>query len=157
MAVITASLGALGVAIGGASLASHGDPHIAWTTAPALLALLTAAGYLMVRIQYRDQGMSIDLTEAVLAPAIFALPAPVVIAIAGLGIAGRIAPSLADKAELARIGRYYATESMLVLDPVTGRYDADATPSTGSETLFDYYAQLIRGEAMAERGDHAVF
>ena len=77
--------------------------------------------------------------------------------IAGLGIAGRIAPSLADKAELARIGRYYATESMLVLDPVTGRYDADATPSTGSETLFDYYAQLIRGEAMAERGDHAVF
>ncbi|WP_284423733.1 MULTISPECIES: NAD(P)H-binding protein [unclassified Bradyrhizobium] len=77
--------------------------------------------------------------------------------IAGLSISGRIAPSLADKAELARIGRYYATESMLVLNPATGRYDADATPSTGSETLFDYYAQLIRGEAEAERGDHAVF
>lgn len=77
--------------------------------------------------------------------------------IGGLDLAKRIVPRLADKAELARIGRYYATESMLVLDPATGRYDADATPSTGSETLFDYYAKLIRGEAMAERGDHAVF
>ncbi|HKN54446.1 MAG TPA: hypothetical protein VJX66_18235, partial [Amycolatopsis sp.] len=87
MAVITVSLGALGLAIGGVSLALHGHPHIAWTTAPALLALLTAAAYLTVRIQYRDQGMSLDLTEAVLAPAIFALPAAVVIVIAGLGIA----------------------------------------------------------------------
>ncbi len=74
-----------------------------------------------------------------------------------LATLGRIAPPLAAKAELARIGRYYATESMLVLDPATGRYDADATPETGSETLFDYYAQLISGEAKAERGDHAVF
>ncbi|TMK82427.1 MAG: PAS domain S-box protein [Actinobacteria bacterium] len=87
MAVITVSLGALGLAIGGVSLALHGHPHIAWTTVPALLALLTAAAYLTVRIQYRDQGMSLDLTEAVLAPAIFALPAAVVIVIAGLGIA----------------------------------------------------------------------
>lgn len=70
---------------------------------------------------------------------------------------GRMFPGLADKAELARIGRYYATESMLVLDPVTERYDADGTPSAGSETLFDFYARLIRGEVQAERGDHAVF
>ena len=61
------------------------------------------------------------------------------------------------KAELARIGRYYATESMLVLDPVTGRYDADATPSTGTQTLFAHYAKLIDGTAAPERGDHAVF
>ena len=74
-----------------------------------------------------------------------------------LGALGRVVPSLADKAELARIGRYYATESMLVLDPATGRYDAAATPSTGSETLFDFYARVIRGEASVERGDHAVF
>ena len=74
-----------------------------------------------------------------------------------LGTLGRISPALADKAELARIGCYYATESMLLLDPATGRYDAAATPSTGTETLFDYYAQLIKGEATAERGDHAVF
>ncbi len=77
--------------------------------------------------------------------------------IAVLSVCGRIVPRLAAKAELARIGRYYATESMLVLDPDTGRYDADATPTTGSETLFDYYARLVRGDAQAERGDHAVF
>ncbi len=46
---------------------------------------------------------------------------------------------------------------MLVLDPQTGRYDADATPSTGSDTLFDHYARLFSGEAQDERGDHAVF
>ena len=77
--------------------------------------------------------------------------------VGGLGLAGRLVPALARKAELARIGRYYATESMLVLDPVTGRYDADATPSTGRDTLFEHYARLWRGEATAERGDHAVF
>jgi divinyl chlorophyllide a 8-vinyl-reductase len=77
--------------------------------------------------------------------------------IGGLSLAGRFVPPLADKAEFARIGRYYATESMLVLDPVTGSYDAGATPSTGSETLFDYYARLVDGAAGPERGDHAVF
>ena len=74
--------------------------------------------------------------------------------LAGLG---RVIPPLAAKAELARIGRYYATESMLVLDPASGRYDADATPSTGSITLYDYYAALVSGAPMPERGDHAVF
>ena len=74
-----------------------------------------------------------------------------------LSVAGRLVPSLAVKAELARIGRYYATESMLVLDPETGRYDADATPSTGTETLFDFYKTLVAGGAAPELGDHAVF
>jgi divinyl chlorophyllide a 8-vinyl-reductase len=74
-----------------------------------------------------------------------------------LGIASRVVPALAAKAELARIGRYYATESMLVLDPTTGRYDAAATPSTGTQTLFDFYAGLLRGDAAPERGDHALF
>lgn len=77
--------------------------------------------------------------------------------VALLATLGRWRPALAAKAELARIGRYYATESMLVLDPETGRYDADATPSTGADTLFDHYARLIRGEIAAERGEHAVF
>ncbi|RYF41826.1 MAG: NAD-dependent epimerase/dehydratase family protein [Comamonadaceae bacterium] len=77
--------------------------------------------------------------------------------IAVLGAAGRLVPALAEKAELARIGRYYATESMLVLDTQTGRYDAAATPSTGRETLFDFYARRMRGEATDDRGDHAVF
>jgi divinyl chlorophyllide a 8-vinyl-reductase len=74
-----------------------------------------------------------------------------------LGALGRIAPSLAEKAELARIGRYYATESMLVLDPATGRYDAAATPSTGTRTLADFYRAVLAGEDAPERGDHAVF
>tara|TARA_B100000678_G_scaffold286595_1_gene291597 strand:+ start:713 stop:1717 length:1005 start_codon:yes stop_codon:yes gene_type:complete len=77
--------------------------------------------------------------------------------ILALATVGRFVPSLRAKAELARIGRYYATESMLVWDPKTSRYDAEATPSTGSETLFDYYERLLSGEAKAERGDHAVF
>jgi len=74
-----------------------------------------------------------------------------------LGALGRVRPAWARKAELARIGRYYATESMLVLDPATGRYDAAATPSTGGRTLADFYADLARGRAtLPERGDHAV-
>ena len=74
-----------------------------------------------------------------------------------LSVLGRVAPPLAAKAELARIGRYYATESMLVLDPATGRYDAAATPSTGSHRLFDFYADVLAGVRRADLGDHAVF
>jgi divinyl chlorophyllide a 8-vinyl-reductase len=74
-----------------------------------------------------------------------------------LGALGHGLPSLAEKAELARIGRYYATESMLVLDPATGKYDAAGTPSTGSETLFEFYSRLIASGASIDRGDHAVF
>jgi divinyl chlorophyllide a 8-vinyl-reductase len=77
--------------------------------------------------------------------------------IAVLAALGRVLPPLAKKAELARIGRYYATESMLVINPQTGQYDASATPSTGSDTLFDLYAQLVAGAAAPERGEHAVF
>jgi divinyl chlorophyllide a 8-vinyl-reductase len=77
--------------------------------------------------------------------------------IAVLGTLGHLFPALADKAELARIGRYYATESMLVLDPTSRRYDAAATPGTGSQTLAGFYAEVARGSAAPERGDHAVF
>jgi divinyl chlorophyllide a 8-vinyl-reductase len=92
------------------------------------------------------------------APRFKQVPVAMLDAIIGvLGTAGRVVPALAAKAELARIGRYYATESMLVLDAETGRYDAATTPSTGTETLFDFYAGLIRGAAAPERGDHAVF
>jgi divinyl chlorophyllide a 8-vinyl-reductase len=74
-----------------------------------------------------------------------------------LSFVGRVVPAAADKAELARIGRYYATESMLVWDSETGRYDAAATPSTGTDRLFDFYSGLFNGAAAPERGDHAVF
>lgn len=74
-----------------------------------------------------------------------------------LRIGGWFSTRLAEKAELARIGRYYATESMLVWDAGKGAYDADQTPSTGTETLFDFYADLIKNGRSVERGDHSVF
>jgi divinyl chlorophyllide a 8-vinyl-reductase len=74
-----------------------------------------------------------------------------------LGLAGRLVPGLAAKAELARIGRYYASESMLLWDPARQCYDADATPSTGTQTLFDHYAELLAGGAQNELGQHRVF
>ena len=74
-----------------------------------------------------------------------------------LGMLGLVSKRCAEKAEFARIGRYYATESMLVLDPATGHYDAASTPSTGTETLFDFYDRLLAGEATVELGDHAAF
>lgn len=72
-----------------------------------------------------------------------------------LGGLGRLVPALAAKAELARIGRYYATESMLVWDGT--RYDADATPEFGSDRLEDHYAAMLRGEVGDDRGAHRVF
>ncbi len=77
--------------------------------------------------------------------------------IGGLSFAGRVVPSLREKAELARIGRYYATESMLVWDEAAGRYDAAATPSTGEDTLVEYYRALVAGEIAVDLGEHAVF
>ena len=74
-----------------------------------------------------------------------------------LSTGGLVSRKLKDKAEFARIGRYYATESMLLWDEAAQRYDADATPETGSETLFEFYAKLIGGEASVDLGDHSVF
>lgn len=74
-----------------------------------------------------------------------------------LGAGKFIVPGWAVKAELAKIGRYYATESMLVWDQNAQRYDADATPSFGTHTLFDYYDQLVTGKASVDLGEHAVF
>jgi divinyl chlorophyllide a 8-vinyl-reductase len=75
--------------------------------------------------------------------------------IAGLSAAGRLSPKLAAKAELARIGRYYATESMLVWTGAS--YDAKVTPEFGTDRLEDHYAAILRGDVADERGAHAVF
>lgn len=74
-----------------------------------------------------------------------------------LALVGRWSKRAAEKAELARIGRYYATESMLVLNPASGQYDAQATPSWGQRTLADHYRAMAQGHAHDQRGEHAVF
>lgn len=77
--------------------------------------------------------------------------------IAGLSLVGAVLPAAARKAELARIGRYYATESMLVWDAAAQRYSAQDTPEFGRRTLADHYRALARGEVADQRGEHAVF
>ncbi|ASQ91664.1 oxidoreductase [Prosthecochloris sp. GSB1] len=75
-----------------------------------------------------------------------------------LSLLAKLFPKLEDKAEFARIGKYYCSESMLVLDPRTGKYDADLTPSYGSETLRDFYSRVLKeGMTGQELGDHAMF
>ena len=74
-----------------------------------------------------------------------------------LSVLGKLSSKLADKAELARIGRYYATESMLLWDEKSGRYDADATPSTGGDTLWQHYQNLVNSGQSTALGDHSVF
>ncbi|MFN3605676.1 MAG: epimerase, partial [Cypionkella sp.] len=75
--------------------------------------------------------------------------------IAALSTLGRIAPRLAEKANLARIGRYYGTESMLLWDGQG--YSADATPEFGSDTLQAHYAALLKGDLRSDLGAHGVF
>ncbi len=77
--------------------------------------------------------------------------------IAVLSVLGRLSPALRAKAELARIGRYYATESMLIWDAARTHYDADATPEFGTDTLADHYAAILRGDVADDRGAHKVF
>ncbi len=60
-----------------------------------------------------------------------------------LGLGAGLSDWFAEKAEYARIAHYYATESMLVLDPATGEYSADLTPEYGQETLRDHYKRLL--------------
>ena len=70
----------------------------------------------------------------------------------------RVVPWLRNRAEFARIGRYYATESMLVWDQERGEYDADATPETGVETLEAYFRRVLgEGQTGQELGEHAFF
>lgn len=77
--------------------------------------------------------------------------------IGALGMAGRIVPRLKNAAEFARIAKYYATESMLVWDAEAEAYDADATPSTGQDTLFEHYAGVMRSGEEVDLGAHKVF
>ena len=71
------------------------------------------------------------------------------LAVGALGLVSWLSRGLAEKAEYARIGRYYATESMLLLDQESGQYSADQTPEFGSDTLLDHYRALVAERAHA--------
>lgn len=65
---------------------------------------------------------------------------------------------LQDSAEFGRIGRYYATESMLVWDDKQQKYVADATPSYGKVSLEQFFEHAVKeGLAGQELGDAAIF
>ncbi|MEM6758534.1 MAG: NAD(P)H-binding protein [Pseudomonadota bacterium] len=90
------------------------------------------------------------------APCVRHVPVTLMRTVAGtLSALAPVSARLRDRAEFARTGLYYATESMLVWDG--SRYNADATPETGSDTLRDHYALLLTGTAQADLGAHAVF
>lgn len=66
--------------------------------------------------------------------------------------------NMRDAAEFGKIGRYYAAESMLVMDQDTGEYKANETPSYGTDTLGDFFKKVsVEGLAGQELGDQAVF
>ncbi|GMN46502.1 hypothetical protein TIFTF001_015684 [Ficus carica] len=70
----------------------------------------------------------------------------------------KIFPSMEDAAEYGKIGRYYAAESMLVLDPETGEYSAEKTPSYGKDTLEEFFEKVLReGMAGQELGEQTIF
>lgn len=74
-----------------------------------------------------------------------------------LNVGGKFSRRIAEKAELVRIGHYYATESMLLFNEEDGEYDADDTPSFGEDSLYDHYRRVLSGETANERVDQAVF
>ncbi|KAJ4722243.1 Divinyl chlorophyllide a 8-vinyl-reductase chloroplastic [Melia azedarach] len=70
----------------------------------------------------------------------------------------KIVPAMEDAAEFGKIGRYYAAESMLILDPETGEYNAEKTPSYGSDTLEEFFERVLReGMAGQELGEQTIF
>ncbi len=77
--------------------------------------------------------------------------------VGSFGLLGRVSQTMRDKAEFARTGRYYGTQSMLLWNDAAGRYDADATPEYGSDTLWEHYEALVQGRARTDLGAHAVY
>ncbi|GMI69797.1 3,8-divinyl protochlorophyllide a 8-vinyl reductase, PALE-GREEN AND CHLOROPHYLL B REDUCED 2 [Hibiscus trionum] len=70
----------------------------------------------------------------------------------------KIFPPMEDAAEFGKIGRYYAAESMLIVDPETGEYSAEKTPSYGNDTLEEFFARVLReGMAGQELGEQSIF
>lgn len=134
-----------------------GDYLVACLTNPGAANRILPIGGPGPAITPREQGEA--LFELLGKPAKFrSVPVGMMDAIIGcLSLGGAIFPSMRAKADFARIGRYYATESMLVWDDVAEVYDARATPEYGSDTLCEHYRRVIAGEEDVALGEHAVF
>jgi len=74
-----------------------------------------------------------------------------------LRLASWVNSNLGAKADVAKIDRYYATESMLFFDDKQGRYDADATPEFGEDRLFDFYADVVAGKETVDLRERTIF
>lgn len=74
-----------------------------------------------------------------------------------LSLLGKVSTRAQNAAERAKIGRYYATQSMLVWNSAERRYDAAATPAFGTETLHAHYAAILDGARKNERTDTKLF
>jgi divinyl chlorophyllide a 8-vinyl-reductase len=74
-----------------------------------------------------------------------------------LHLGGLLFPRLEAKAEFARIGHYYATESMLLWDEAQQRYDAEGTPEFGTRTLADSYRAQLEGRETQDLAEHSMF
>ena len=80
-----AALTLAAVALSGLVYAVYGRPqHMPWGTAATLLPLLVIAAGMKLRFHLRDQIQGVDLFEAMLAPAIFALPPVAVLVLIAL-------------------------------------------------------------------------
>ncbi|XP_065863570.1 divinyl chlorophyllide a 8-vinyl-reductase, chloroplastic [Euphorbia lathyris] len=78
-------------------------------------------------------------------------------AIGVLDFVVKVFPAAEDAAEFGKIGRYYAAESMLVLDGESGEYSAEKTPSYGKDTLEDFFERVLReGMAGQELGEQSI-
>ena len=75
--------------------------------------------------------------------------------IGGLDFMKKFFPgAFTDAAEFGRIGRYYATESMLVLDPETNEYTEDGTPEYGTLTLEQFFKDVRHAHAIEHEYVH---
>ena len=71
---------------------------------------------------------------------------------------GPVSSRISDLREFAAIGRYYATESMLVWDSKAGEYNSTLTPEFGSHTLKEFYENVLsQGIKGQELGSHKLF
>ena len=69
-----------------------------------------------------------------------------------------VSQRMRDRMEFLRIAKFYATESMLCWDATAERYDAEATPEFGDDTLQAFYAGLASGELeIPERREQSLF